>query len=170
MSEALSESSRYLATLDRDHRRATGVVYTPDAIVELVLDQEFGPGGAPEGPVLDPACGAGGFATAIVARIASRLVGQGVEITATRGRRRFLADVERLVWALDVDPGAVDVTLQEVRALIERLTPGPLSADFLAGNVVAGGLPQRCAGPARQAVPARGRQPAVRPGGPDLGG
>ncbi|MBF4162504.1 Eco57I restriction-modification methylase domain-containing protein [Nocardioides acrostichi] len=138
MSEALSESSRYLATLDRDHRRATGVVYTPDAIVELVLDQEFGTDGAPEGPVLDPACGAGVFPTAVVARIASRLEDQGVQITETQGRRRFLADVERFVWALDVDPGAVEVTLREVRALIERLTPGPMSADFLAGNIVAG--------------------------------
>ncbi|MGG5259210.1 Eco57I restriction-modification methylase domain-containing protein [Phycicoccus avicenniae] len=138
MSEALSESDRYLATLDRDLRRATGVVYTPDAIVELVLDQEFGPGEAPTGPVLDPACGAGAFVTAIVVRIASRFERRGINIRTVPGRRRFLTEIERLLWAVDVDSCAIEVSLREVRALIERLAPGPLSADYLAGNIVAG--------------------------------
>lgn len=135
MSEALSESSRHLATLDRAHRRAAGVVYTPGPIVELVLDQEFGSNEGPAGPVLDPACGTGVFVLAVIARIAEavdRLEGRGTP----SGRRHFLHEVERLVWACDVDREAVRVTLAEVRALVESLAPGPLSADFLAGNIV----------------------------------
>lgn len=138
MSEALSASSRYLATLTREHRRAAGVVYTPDVIVDLVLDQEFGPGGAPAGPVLDPACGTGAFVLPVIARIASRLIDQGVAIKTARGRRQFLAEVERTVYGLDVDPGAIAVTLQEARSLVERITPGPLSVDFLARNIAPG--------------------------------
>ncbi len=138
MSEALTEGSRYLATLDRDHRRANGVVYTPDAIVALVLDQEFGPGNGPSGPVLDPACGSGVFVTGVIARIAQRLAAQGVHIEVGRGRQKLLTELERLVWAVDVDATAVDVTLREARALIVRLAPGPLSTGYLSNNITVG--------------------------------
>lgn len=128
VSEALTESHRYLATLDRRVRRSAGIVYTPDALVGLVLDQEFGAGGSPEGPTLDPACDAGQFTTALIARIAHALDEQGHDITSLNGRRLFLAEVERLVWACDIDAGAIAVALTEARTLIERLTPGPQCA------------------------------------------
>lgn len=147
MSEAMSDSVRYLATLDRLHRRENGVVYTPDAVVELVLDQEFGVAGAPAGPVLDPACGAGAFVTGIVARIGAAFADEGVDITEGQGRRRFLRSVEQLVWGIDVDSGAVEVTLREVRLLVEQLSPGPLSATFLSENIVVGNFLDEGFGP-----------------------
>ncbi|PKH41709.1 Eco57I restriction-modification methylase [Nocardioides alpinus] len=135
MTEQLSESRRHLASLGRDHRRDLGVVYTPDDLVEFVLTQEFGSATGPAGPVLDPACGTGAFLKAVVVRIADDLACRGLAIEST-GRRRFLEEIARLVWGVDVDEQAIGICRRELGELIERLAPGPMPADLLDKNIM----------------------------------
>lgn len=138
MSESLpDEGARYLNGLERSHRRAHGKVYTSNPLAEFVLDQAVGPLRAPAGPVLDPACGAGVFLVATVHRIANEFSQLGLDITS-RGRRSFLREVGERVWGLDLDPTAVDLARKELQATVERLSPGPLQADFFSKNVVVG--------------------------------
>lgn len=129
--------ANHLRGLTREHRRSNGMVYTPHPLAEFVLDQALGPAGVPDGPVLDPACGAGVFLSAVISRLARAVAQLGVDIQR-EGRRTFLRQVKDNVWGVDVDPVAVRLARVELRALIDKLSPGPLPADFLDRNVVVG--------------------------------
>ena len=138
MRESLHDAaSAYVAELARDHRRAHGVVYTPSPVADFILDQAMGPGLAPDGAVLDPACGAGAFLLPLVSRIACRFDGLGVDIKRG-GRREFLREIRRTVWGIDIDPHAVDLTRFNLRSAIESASPGPLPLDFMNENVRTG--------------------------------
>jgi len=57
--------------IDADRKRKEGVVYTPDYIIDHILEQTFADK-KPRSSVLDPACGAGGFLVRALLQIAHR--------------------------------------------------------------------------------------------------
>lgn len=129
--------SRHLDTVSHDVRRSRGIVYTPDHLADLVLDQQFGEGTGPSAAVLDPACGAGVFQRALVRRIAADAMSQGSDVRGDE-RPAFLDRVARLVWAMDIDSEAVGLARASVLELVQTMAPGPLAPDYLAANFMMG--------------------------------
>ncbi len=119
----------YLVT-DRGERKATGSYYTPDYIVEYIVEQTLGPlvdetlEGPPNEPeeailglnVLDPAMGSGHFLVEATDYLARRIVEAGAvseallngdEESEIRYWRRRV--VERCVYGVDLNPLAVEL-------------------------------------------------------------
>jgi hypothetical protein len=131
-------------------RRTTGSYYTPDSLVQALLDSALDPvldrveAGA-EDPaaallsvtVLDPACGSGHFLLAAARRIATRLArARAGGVAAPADYRHALRDVVRAcVHGVDRNPMAVE--LSKVALWIETVEPGkPLG--FLDANIRCG--------------------------------
>jgi adenine-specific DNA-methyltransferase len=134
-----SAGEAHLLGLSRELRRATGTVYTPELLVEFVLDRALE--GRPElldGPLLDPACGSGAFLLALLRRIAARLVAQGHDLTSPAGHAALVDAAESRLRGLDVDEAAVDVARRSLREEVRRLSPGPLPRRFLQAQVRVG--------------------------------
>src|SRR5205807_946292 len=69
--QVLSTASGYLNSFTLDERRRSGTVYTPEALVRLILDLADCKGEELEnGPILDPACGAAVFLCEVLQRAA----------------------------------------------------------------------------------------------------
>lgn len=134
---ATDATSLHLQGQSRDVRRARGVVYTPQDVAGLVLDQAFGASQGPSGVTLDPACGTGVFLLALVRRLAVALADEGVDI-AGEARDAFLNQVKTLIWGMDTDAAAVAIARAAVRDLLLELSPGPLVADFMDANIITG--------------------------------
>lgn len=135
----VSAGEAHLLGLSRELRRATGTVYTPEPLVEFVLDRALD--GRPElldGPVLDPACGTGAFLLALLRRIAARLAGQGHDLTGAAGHTTLVTAVEARLRGLDVDEAAVAVARRALRDEVRRLSPGPLPRRLLHDQVRVG--------------------------------
>jgi len=131
-------------------RKTTGSYYTPDSLVQALLDSALGPvldraEAEADDPaaallsvtVLDPACGSGHFLLAAARRIATRLAqarAQGLPSPA--GYRHALRDVARAcIHGVDRNPMAVELT--KVALWIETVEPGkPLG--FLDANIRCG--------------------------------
>lgn len=131
-------------------RKTSGSYYTPDSLVQLLLDTALDPvldriEGESEDPVrgllratvIDPACGSGHFLLAAARRIAKRVVHHRCgDIHSEQDRLRALRDVVRsCIYGVDRNPMAVELT--KVALWIETVEPGkPLG--FLDANIRCG--------------------------------
>jgi hypothetical protein len=131
-------------------RKTSGSYYTPDSLVQALLDSALDPvldrvEAEAEEPatallsatVLDPACGSGHFLLAAARRIATRLARARAGGVATPADyRRALRDVARAcIHGVDRNPMAVELT--KVALWIETVEPGkPLG--FLDANIRCG--------------------------------
>jgi hypothetical protein len=131
-------------------RKTTGSYYTPDSLVQALLDSALNPvldrieAEAVDRPaallsmtVLDPACGSGHFLLAAARRIATRLArARAAGVASPADFRRALRDVARAcIYGVDRNPMAVELT--KVALWIETVEPGkPLG--FLDANIRCG--------------------------------
>lgn len=139
-----------LTTAAGNERKTTGSYYTPESLVECLLDSALDPvldracaHVQPERALLDlkvcdPACGSGHFVVAAGRRIAHRLaqVRAGDEEPSPEQRRRAFRDVyARCLYGVDLNPMAVE--LCKVSLWMEAIDPErPLP--FLDGHIVQG--------------------------------
>jgi len=144
-----------------NQRKTTGSYYTPDSLVQALLDTALDPVLDKTDPkdllkltIIDPACGSGHFLLAAARRIATRLARHRAEGTpALSDFRHALRDVARsCLHGVDRNPMAVELT--KVALWIETVDPGlPLGffdaqircGDALLGvfdlKVLQGGIP-----------------------------
>ena len=131
-------------------RKTTGSYYTPDSLVQILLDRALDPvldriesesedpiRGLLSATVIDPACGSGHFLLAAARRIAKRVVRHRCgDIHTEQDRLRALRDVVRsCIYGVDRNPMAVELT--KVALWIETVEPGkPLG--FLDANIRVG--------------------------------
>ncbi len=131
-------------------RKTTGSYYTPDALVQTLLDSALDPvldrvEAEAEDPaaallgvtVIDPACGSGHFLLAAARRIATRLArARSGGVASAEDFRHALRDVARAcLHGVDRNPMAVELT--KVALWIETVDPGkPLG--FLDANIRCG--------------------------------
>jgi hypothetical protein len=126
-----------------NQRKTTGSYYTPDSLVQLVLDTTLDPvlndrESLTTDPVkellnltvIDPACGSGHFLLAAARRIATRVAYYRVGGIVTAGDyRQALSEVIcRCLYGVDRNPMAVE--LAKVALWIESLEPGRPLAFF----------------------------------------
>jgi hypothetical protein len=141
-------------------RKTSGSYYTPDSLVQVLLDSALEPVVAdtvaqhPDDPVeallrlsiVDPACGSGHFLLAAARRLAThvaRLQANGTP-SAAEYRRALRQVVGRSIYGVDLNPMAVE--LCKVSLWMEALEPG-LPLTFLDphiqhGNALLGTTPQ----------------------------
>ena len=120
-----------------NQRKTTGSYYTPDSLVQALLDTALDPvldktvseANDPEAALLklsiiDPACGSGHFLLAAARRIATRLARIRADGTpAQEDFRHALRDVARsCIYGVDRNPMAVELT--KVALWIETVDPG----------------------------------------------
>lgn len=131
-------------------RRTSGSYYTPDSLVQVLLDSALDPvldriEAEADDPaaalllvtVIDPACGSGHFLLAAARRIATRLArARAGGVASPADYRHALRDVARAsVHGVDRNPMAVELT--KVALWIETVEPGkPLG--FLDANIRCG--------------------------------
>lgn len=131
-------------------RKTTGSYYTPDSLVQALLDTVADPvmdraiAGSQDPArallslrIIDPACGSGHFLLAAARRLATRLarVRNGGIASADQYREAMRDVVRRCIHGVDRNPMAID--LAKVALWIESLEPGkPLG--FLDANLVCG--------------------------------
>lgn len=131
-------------------RKTTGSYYTPDSLVQVLLDTTIDPvmdqavAGAADPVrallglrVIDPACGSGHFLLAAARRLAGRVArARNDGVASAEQYREAIRDVVRqCIHGVDRNPMAVDLT--KVALWIESIEPGkPLG--FLDGNIVCG--------------------------------
>jgi hypothetical protein len=152
----LAEDGRALAFAEeaaetRGHaRKTTGSYYTPDALVQALLDSALDPvldrvEAEADDPttallsvrVIDPACGSGHFLLAAGRRIATRLArAREGGVASGKAFTHALRDVARAcIYGVDRNPMAVELT--KVALWIETVDPGkPLG--FLDANIRCG--------------------------------
>lgn len=133
------DGAEHMHAASTDERRRTGRVYTPEHLAHFVLevagyDAWERPG---EAPVLDPACGAGVFLQATIARLAAALARRGVRLEQAQGARTFLDVVEACVFGVDVDPIACALAREAARAAAAGFARKRVPPGFLDRNVVA---------------------------------
>jgi hypothetical protein len=136
-------------------RKTSGSYYTPDSLVQALLDSALDPvldrvEAEADDPaaallsvtVLDPACGSGHFLLAAARRIATRLArARAGGVASPADFRRALRDVVRAcVYGVDRNPMAVELT--KVALWIETVEPGKplgfLDANIRCGNSLLG--------------------------------
>ncbi|HMV65833.1 MAG TPA: N-6 DNA methylase [Myxococcota bacterium] len=132
-------------------RKTSGSYYTPDRLVELLLDSALDPviegtiarnPGRPveallELAVVDPACGSGHFLLAAARRLAERVARLHADGTPTPEdyRRALRQVVGRCIYGVDMNPLAVE--LCKVALWMEAVDPG-LPLTFLNAHVQQG--------------------------------
>lgn len=148
-----------LLTASGNERKTTGSYYTPDSLIQCLLDSALDPvlneaAAKPNADkailalkVCDPACGSGHFLIAAAHRIAHRLasVRTGDEAPTPDAQRSALRDViGHCLFGVDLNPMAVE--LCKVNLWLEALEPGkPLSfldAHIQCGNSLLGTTPE----------------------------
>ncbi|MER8719636.1 N-6 DNA methylase [Mesorhizobium sp. M0999] len=133
-----------------NQRKTTGSYYTPDSLVQTLLDSALDPvldriEAEAEHPadalskvtVIDPACGSGHFLLAAARRVATRLARvRSDDVASASDYRHALRDVTRAcIYGVDRNPMAVELT--KVALWIETVEPGkPLG--FLDANIRCG--------------------------------
>jgi len=120
-----------------NQRKTTGSYYTPDSLVQALLDTALDPvldrtearavdaaGALLELSIIDPACGSGHFLLAAARRVATRLARIRAEGTPSLADfRHALRDVARCcIHGVDLNPMAVELT--KVALWIETVDPG----------------------------------------------
>ena len=132
-------------------RKTTGSFYTPDELVQVLLDSALDPvaertvGAHPERPVdalldltiVDPACGSGHFLLAAARRLADRVarIRAGGTPTPDDYQRALRDVVRRCLYGVDRNPLAVE--LCKVSLWMESIDPG-LPLTFLESHVRCG--------------------------------
>ena len=83
-------------SLETDIKKQQGAVYTPDFIIDFILEQTISTNNLPtrKNPILDPACGSGGF----LVRAASKLA-EFMNIS--------FSDATQYVCGIDINPDAI---------------------------------------------------------------
>ena len=138
-----------------NQRKTTGSYYTPDSLVQTLLDSALDPvldrvesesNGKVQGllgvTVIDPACGSGHFLLAAARRIAARVArARTGGVASAQDYRHALRDVVRsCVHGVDRNPMAVELT--KVALWIETVEPGKplgfLDASILCGDSLLG--------------------------------
>lgn len=140
-------------------RKTTGSYYTPDTLVQLLLDSALepviadtiakNPGGAVEAllglSIVDPACGSGHFLLAAARRLAAhvaRLQANGTP-SAAEYRHALRQVVGRCIFGVDLNPMAVE--LCKVSLWMEAVEPGLpltfLNSHIQHGNALLGTTP-----------------------------
>lgn len=130
-----------LTTAAGNERKTTGSYYTPESLIQCLLDSALDPvldeAVKKEDPeksllelkVCDPACGSGHFLIAAANRLAKRIasVRTGDDEPSPDATRKALRDViGRCIFAVDINPMSVE--LCKVSLWMEALEPGkPLS-------------------------------------------
>jgi hypothetical protein len=141
-------------------RKTTGSYYTPDSLVQVLLDSALEPvvkdtiANHPENPALallglsivDPACGSGHFLLAAARRLAShvaRLSANGTP-SAAEYRHALRQVVGRCIYGVDLNPMAVE--LCKVSLWMEAVEPGLpltfLNSHIQHGNALLGTTPE----------------------------
>lgn len=141
-------------------RKTTGSYYTPDSLVQVLLDSALdpviadtiarNPGREVEAllslSVVDPACGSGHFLLAAARRLAAhvaRLQANGTP-SATEYRRALRQVVGRCIYGVDLNPMAVE--LCKVSLWMEAVEPGLpltfLNSHVQHGNALLGTTPE----------------------------
>lgn len=130
-------------------RKSSGSYYTPDTLVQALLDSALDPvldgaGALLDVRVLDPACGTGNFLLAAARRLADRLAPAG----DAAARRAALGQVvDRCIYGVDLDPLAVE--LCRVALWLEVGEAGrplaPPGSNLRVGNALLGATPRRVA-------------------------
>jgi hypothetical protein len=141
-------------------RKTTGSYYTPDSLVQVLLDSALEPvvetriAAHPDAPVeallelsiVDPACGSGHFLLSAARRLAAhvaRLESNGTP-SADQYRQALRRVVGRCLFGVDLNPMAVE--LCKVSLWMEAVEPGrPLSfldAHIQLGNALLGTTPE----------------------------
>lgn len=131
-------------------RKTTGSYYTPDSLVQLLLDKTLDPvidkvvSDNPDNPeallsldIIDPACGSGHFLLGAARRVASRLAELRTEGSATEmDYRQAMRDViGHCIYGADLNDFAIE--LCRVALWLESVEPGkPL--EFLENHIVRG--------------------------------
>ncbi|WP_005031680.1 Eco57I restriction-modification methylase domain-containing protein [Holophaga foetida] len=147
-----------LQVVGGNERRTTGSYYTPESLIQCLLESALDPVLAEAGDkpdpeqaimalkVCEPACGSGHFLIAAAHRIARKLasVRTGEEAPSPESIRHALRDViGRCLYGVDLNPMAVE--LCKVNLWLEALEPGkPLSfldAHIQCGNSLLGTTP-----------------------------
>jgi hypothetical protein len=161
----IPEGSRTLvlpitATANSSARRSTGSYYTPDSLVQVVLDSALEPVIAetiakhPEKPdlallelaIVDPACGSGHFLLAAARRVASHVarLSIGAATAAPDVRHAMRQVVAHCIYGIDINPMAVE--LCKVGLWMEAAIPGlPLTfldSHIQLGNALLGTTPE----------------------------
>ncbi len=141
-------------------RKTTGSYYTPDSLVQVLLDSALEPvvqqttAAHPGDPaeallqlsIVDPACGSGHFLLAAARRVAAHVARLRARATPTPAEyRHALRDVvSRCVYGVDLNPMAVE--LCRVSLWMEAVEPGkPLSfldSHVQLGNALLGTTPE----------------------------
>jgi hypothetical protein len=145
---------------DEHSRRTTGSYYTPDRLVQVLLDSAFEPvvqrtiAMHPEKPaeallrlsIVDPTCGSGHFLLAAARRLAmhvARLQANGTP-SAAEYRHALRQVVGRCIYGVDLNPMAVE--LCKVSLWMEAVEPGLpltfLNSHILHGNALLGTTPE----------------------------
>ena len=141
-------------------RKTTGSYYTPDSLVQVLLDSALEPvvqstiAAHPEKPVqalldlsiVDPACGSGHFLLAAARRLAAhvaRLQANGTP-SAAEYRHALRQVVGRCIYGVDLNPMAVE--LCKVSLWMEAVEPGLpltfLNSHIQHGNALLGTTPE----------------------------
>jgi hypothetical protein len=141
-------------------RRTTGSYYTPDSLVQVLLDSALEPVVAdtvakhPDAPVdailqlsvVDPACGSGHFLLAAARRLAGQVARLQVEGTPSAAdyRHALRLVIGRCIYGVDMNPMAVE--LCKVSLWMEAVEPGlPLTfldSHIQCGNALLGTTPE----------------------------
>lgn len=126
---ANAPAAEYLATLSLEAKCDNGQVYTPQHLVDFVLDRA-GYDGSKPARVLDPASGGGAFLEGAVRRIANAVRAGG------GSRAEILLRVERELFGVDIDRRACELTIDAVRRVLSDVAPGTLPRRFFASNIL----------------------------------
>ena len=148
----------HLDSASGNERKTTGSYYTPDSLVQCLLDSALDPVAAearkqPDAEaallrlkVVDPACGSGHFLIAAAHRLSKHLasVRTGDDEPAPEAVRRALRDViGHCIYGVDINPMAVE--LCKVSLWMEALEPGKpltfLEHRIQCGNALIGATP-----------------------------
>jgi hypothetical protein len=141
-------------------RKTTGSYYTPDSLVQVLLDSALEPvvtdtlANHPENPVeallglaiVDPACGSGHFLLAAARRLASHVARFSANGTpsAAEYRHALRQVVGRCIYGVDLNPMAVE--LCKVSLWMEAVEPGLpltfLNSHIQHGNALLGTTPE----------------------------
>ena len=141
-------------------RKTTGSYYTPDSLVQVLLDSALEPvvestiAAHPDKPVeallelsvVDPACGSGHFLLAAARRLAAHVARLQAAGTPSAGQYRHALRqvVGRCIYGVDLNPMAVE--LCRVSLWMETVEPGrPLSfldSHIQRGNALLGTTPE----------------------------
>ena len=116
--------------------KVPGVVYTPDSLVEFVLDEALADLDVLQapGPLIDPACGDGAFLLALVKRLTTRVA--DARILTAKQRSEILEFVESNVFATDIDRDAVELARSRLRSLLHNLSQDSVPIPKLERNIV----------------------------------